>query len=637
MTVSPILLEINHAEVSFMEWGMSCEEVLGGTGRATLIVQDKTNSWEPQAHWDVKVSVRSNGWVLFRGEIIFPHADLPVGFPWTRWVLDCADYNDEMPQRKVGALDGVNWVDADASGTYVNIDTNAQSSGDDKSTVQALIAAYIRVDGQALETSTYVNSYVSVDPPIYWEYTDLQSALEELASEVTVNVQFWIDPDLYFHWQAIPAWQDLAQEAVAIELGLEAPMARMLPEASLGSLGISPLSLSSVRGLTSETVGCRDLQFAFDGTSMPQQVYVKGGTGYVYNNGVGQYSTVPAPTGPTPVFPGKYEINFNATTLVYSRNSQGFIQLPGVPFTPSPSTVFYGNPQVIPFDPVHQTGGSFYNMKTGPYAGYLVSFWTNSLGYGDVTVALAGAASFCAPPPAPPAPALGTSGSGWANEITQDPNMRQAYFEAPMSTSRALRDSFGAQVLYRGSRPTLRGSCKVGGYDEDGNIHEGADGWRVGQLVQITDERLPASLNGRFFVIQRVQSKLIATTDVREYTLDWGDGPVSRFSAQKRERPSTPPPTIGVLVTEEDVAPAPLSSQKITGQLINKAGLPWAIADKTVNWELLVLDSGGNVCDQGSLSPMTSTTDRNGTAYTTLTAGAGLGLTYFVYATVPVT
>lgn len=632
----PILLEVAHVEVPLMEWGMSGEEVLGGPGRATLIVQSRDNSWDPQAHWDVRISIRSNGWVLFRGEIITPHAVLPVGFPWTRWVLDCADYNDEIPQRKVGALDGQTWVDVDGFGSFVNVDPYANTLSDDRTTIQALFDHYFRVDGQAADTDAYVGTYLSnIDPPVYWTYTDLQAALEDLASLISVNVQDWLDPDLKFHHQAIPAWQDLAQEFVSSDPSFEAPLARMLPEFLVGTLGTAPVDISDVAG-TPGAIGCRELSFTFDGSAMPEQVYVKGGTGYVYNNGIQQFT--PTVGGDTALPPaGQYVLTFNAPTLVFSRHSTGYIAEPGTVFGSAGMQV-YVNPVVVPIDPVHLTGGHFWEMKTGAMPGWLVSAHSNELGYGDITVTAVPTVIPPGPPPPPPAPTIGIGGSGWTGEATQDPNKRQAYFDAPVSVTAAQRDSIGGQIQYRGSRPTVRGSFKVGGVDPITKLPlAGADGWRVGQLVRIQDARLPAVLNGRYFVIQRVGATLIPGNDVREYTIDWGDGPVSRYSAQKRDRESNPPPVVGVLVTVEDVGPEPGTSQKVTGQLINPAGLPWPIPGKTVDWSLEVLDLNGNIIGgQGALSPIASITDQAGKAYTTLTAGDQLGLTYIVFANVAV-
>jgi hypothetical protein len=89
-------------------------------------------------------------------------------------------------------------------------------------------------------------------------------------------------------------------------------------------------------------------------------------------------------TGP----PGPMQITFNATTKLWSRTAAGIISYP--------STVNHaaGGPYVVTqaitkYDPINKTGVTFYELKTGPNVGLLVSNWTNSLGYGDITVAKA--------------------------------------------------------------------------------------------------------------------------------------------------------------------------------------------------------------------------------------------------------
>ncbi len=86
---------------------------------------------------------------------------------------------------------------------------------------------------------------------------------------------------------------------------------------------------------------------------------------------------------------GKNLLTFNAPTDLWTRTNTGIISydydianLQGAG-TGGP---YWVNPIVVPYDPVHQTGGSFWELKEGPHPGYLVSFHSNSLGYGDITV-----------------------------------------------------------------------------------------------------------------------------------------------------------------------------------------------------------------------------------------------------------
>jgi hypothetical protein len=621
--MTAVELYINDALTLGMEWSLSCEEILGGVGRATLTVQDRTNSWEPATHDDIKVIIAATGWVIFRGEVVSEPVELPVGMPWRRWGMECSDYNNQLPLRLVGAIDGTVWMDADGFGDYIAVDAWANSTGSDRQTIQTLFDHYIRIRGSSIETSEFVGEYLVDLATVYWMYSTLQSALEELASFVSQNLQFWLDPDLKFHWQTIPAWQDLAQDAAAVLAdATQAPLARMVPELQTTQIVVAGQGVW-MDGGPPGTISGRKLRFTYDGADQPEQAYIRGGTGFVYNNGVDPIAEIPIE--PTPAYPGHYLLTFNAPTLVYSRHTTGYINLPGEEFG-SPGMQVYVNPTLVPIDPVRLTGGGFWNMKTGAKVGWLVSRSTNRLGYGDITVvALDTTPHDPAAPPGPPV--IGIGGSGWSQSVVQDPNKRQVYVEAPQSTTHAERDSIGDQVLYRGRYPTLRGTVTV----------SGVDGWRVGQLMQLVDARLPAALNGRYFVIQRVATRLLPGTDLREYDLDWGDGPVARSTQQAREKPGTPPPMTQIIVLPQDVTPKPETTQVVVGQLASMSGAPWAIPNKVVNWTLIALDSNNAlVTGQGFLDPLTSTTDSAGKARTVLTTGARTDVTYFVFADSPV-
>ena len=121
------IAHVNYGDI--IEWqGTTTEEILGTQGQATIVVQDRTNSLVINEHDDIKLVVHDSGWVLFRGEVITAKGDLPVGMPWTRYTLSCADYNGELSQRLVGAVDGNTWVRGSTrrSATYTPIDPYRQ-------------------------------------------------------------------------------------------------------------------------------------------------------------------------------------------------------------------------------------------------------------------------------------------------------------------------------------------------------------------------------------------------------------------------------------------------------------------------------------------------------------------------------
>ena len=628
-----------------IEWlGTSTEEILGTQGQSQIVIQDRTNSLTINEHDDIQLVVHDSGWVLFRGEIITAKGDLPVGMPWTRYTLSCADYNGELSQRLVGAVDGNTWQKIDSLGDYTPIDPYANTLGTDKLTIQQLFDHYFRVDGDAAETDTYVSELLPLGSfnPIYWSTAGtaataatLASALADLAGLVSSNVQFWLDPDLYFHWQVIPAWQTLAAAGTGSLL-------RLLAE-EVDALADAPVGISDVEDASH--IGGRGLTWTFDGSAMPQQVYVRGSTGFTYDDGVDRWVPPPdTPPTPAPKPPGKYQITVNSTTNVYHINpATGYID-EGPPAHISAGNVVYANYIAVPFDPHGTRGGHFYKMVTGPNIGGLLDNDTNVLGYGNITIVIAPT-----PPPPPsappitpptPVPTIGIGGTGWSGSVLQDPNLRQVYLDAPLSADQPTRDAFGQQVLYRGAYPTLRGTVVVDGWHTDfaGNPVEPVqvDGWRVGQKVPITDARLPADLNGRPYVIQRVQMNLLEG-GWRVYTLDWGDGPVQRVSSQGPPKPITNAPAIQLVVSVPNTTPQPGETQTATAQMTDGSGSPWKVPDRAVSWTLNVVDLLGNpVAGQGSLSTLTSVTDRNGQAFTAFTAGTRRDLQYTILAQTPV-
>jgi hypothetical protein len=370
----------------------------------------------------------------------------------------------------------------------------------------SLIGSYLSIPG-GINVTTYVQDTPIPQPSgaeVYsWWYTTLQAVLEETAAYSLANVQFWIDPDGNFHWQAIPPWWDTSFSGGSLLLFPETP----------NLLDAAPVNISDVP--VGNEIGCRQLTVRFDGSTMPQAIYVKGGTGFILGEG----------------------INFGVVAV---------------------------------------------------------------------------------------------GGTGWVDDNYGVPAQRQAYLDVGSATTKELRDAVGGQARYRAMYPTLRGSL----------ILHGTDGWRCGQVVRVTDARLPDTLNGRSFVIQRVSTTLIPTQDFRVYTIDFGDGPTQRYSSGRQKKDEDVRlswPAVQLVVTAVDPTPQPLSVQTVTAQLTDSSGADWKIPDRTVTWELLVYDLNGDpVTGQGTLNPVESPTDASGKARTELTAGTTRDLIYFVYAKTPV-
>src|SRR5512137_1283368 len=89
-------------------------------------------------------------------------------------------------------------------------------------------------------------------------------------------------------------------------------------------------------------------------------------------------------------------IIFNAQTLYWTLTSGGIINYSHASNAvhgttthtsgPYPSAEYVAVAVKVPFDPIHETGGSFYKPVDGPYAGKYFSAWSNTLGYGDITI-----------------------------------------------------------------------------------------------------------------------------------------------------------------------------------------------------------------------------------------------------------
>jgi hypothetical protein len=624
----PYLFYLDGVEVGGnVEWdNVSFEEILGNTSRTTFYLQDPGYTINPQAHADVKVVRASTGWVLWRGEVLLPSITLPPGMDLTVWKLDCRDYNGQLAERLVGAVDGTD-VQDNGFGNFVFIDPFASTSSTDRVTIQQLFDHYFRIGTDAAETSTYVGEYLPAGSfvPIFWTNSTLARVIADLASYVAINVQDWLDPDFFFHHVSIPAWADLA----AILAGSGPGLPLMFPTTDASLLPTAPRWISDVVSDPSLQVGCRGLTFTMDGTVMPQQAYVKGATGYTYDTG-----SPPVGVPAVPVLDagflvhGTYQLAINSTTNLYHLDSTGHVAsthttgAAGGPWFVTSQTVPYGT----------YGGGAFWRLTSGPHTGLLISQHTNSLGYGSITVT-----TIPVPPGPPPAPVIGVGGTGWVGGV-QDPTMRQAYVEAPSATTSGDRDAIGNQVLYRGATPTLRGSLVIGGdhLHTDGTLYPTPDGWRAGQVVQITDARLPPWLNGLWFVIQRVATKLYPGTDQQEYTIDWGDGPVQRLTTRPDPKVPTPDPAVQLYVVLQDATPAPGTQQVVAAQLVSQAGTAWAIPNRTVNWTVQAVDASYTpVPGQGSCDPPVSTTDQTGKARTTFTAGSVAGLQYFIYVDSP--
>jgi hypothetical protein len=505
-TATDAQLLINNRDVTpVAEWDASWEERADGTpGQMTVTIQDRGNA-NVYGNSRDRITLKIAGVNAFDGEIVTSQIDLPPGVPWRRWKISATDWNTVPDLRLVNVPSGESWLSTDGGATFQNVDPNAQGGGDDAHTVADLFAAYAaRPDGSAFDASSYVYTYIPNSVLINqhtgesnWAanpHESLKSALDNLRNLAGVPIYTWIDPDGKVHWVALP---DLVTPSNN-------------PPAPAAITDVSP------NGTT--TVGGRGLSIQYDGSYMPQAVYVTGVTDYVYNGG-------------------------------------------------------------------------------------------NVL----------------------------TNGTGWAGGITA-PSLRQIAVDA-QSVTRQQRDKIGAAYATYGQRARVRGTVTVG-KPLTSTVIEKVDGWRCGQMLQITDARLPVGISGQSWPILTVKGKLWSTVNVREYTLEFGDAPRQAFSAKYRTTATkikTPlQPAHIHEVYFSNLHPLPSTSQTVTSQMIDAAKKPVRAPGVPVVWSMTVTDStGAVVTGQGSIVAITSSTDTNGETTATFTTGATAGLTYDVRADTP--
>lgn len=222
-------------------------------------------------------------------------------------------------------------------------------------------------------------------------------------------------------------------------------------------------------------------------------------------------------------------------------------------------------------------------------------------------------------------------GTGWEQRHRRHGNERQILVDAQAVTE-AQKDAVAKHHLKFGQRARIKGSVTVGSPDEN------VDGWRCGQLVTIEDARLPSTVTGKRYPIQRVSGKLVAgRTDFREYTLEWGDTPIERFSekyqtANRRIRDKHLPARIHVVIMPT-VHMAPSTAYTVHSQMVDSSHKPVRHGGVPVTWSLITRDRTGATAATGSVAAITSVTDRHGRTAATLTTGGATDLRYFVRVT----
>ena len=195
---------------------------------------------------------------------------------------------------------------------------------------------------------------------------------------------------------------------------------------------------------------------------------------------------------------------------------------------------------------------------------------------------------------------------------------------------------FGRRLMKRTYYGILRGKMTIG------CEHWHPDGWRVGNYILLSDERLPAFLRGRTVCIQKVVTKLIPTVDWRVYEIEWGDAPQGRLTSvrpkeTKKEDTGSRAYSTGTRYWAGDIPYTAFDSETvlITGQLIQPDGIARRISGVKCYLAILAWSPDGTLTTAPvdvSLDPVMVTTDIRGRWETYLHVGANINWSFQVIA-----
>ena len=228
----------------------------------------------------------------------------------------------------------------------------------------------------------------------------------------------------------------------------------------------------------------------------------------------------------------------------------------------------------------------------------------------------------------------GWEGGGVGIGFHANPVFRQVSVDAQSATVRE-RKAVGHSYINYARRARLRAKVTVGSPTEN------VDGWRVGQFLTVSDERLPARLNNRAYPIQAVRGHLIPGNDFIVYELEFGDFPQARFSQKYRTTPQRIAPARLPAKRHHVELPThhllPSTSYTLHSQMVDHSGKPVRMSGIPVVWALQTTNAAGGVIAAGSIAAVNTpcVTDQHGRTAAILSTDAATGLHYHVTATTP--
>lgn len=272
------------------EWGVDIVEVLGQPATARFTLQDRFMGDYDFAdvfgggvtleEIDTRVEILGAEIPAYRGKVLSDDVALPNMFPWRNHTIGCTDYQREIFDRRlIGVPTGELWDGPDPQGNYLPVDPLSLFGlgQTDKGAIQSMftgVGPHALLPIGTIDADTFVNEYVPDGmngAPFQAERSKIRNVMEWLAGQVGGNVQYWMDPGLRLHWQVIPRWFESESEAGAL--------LTMFPETGF-PMELAPVEIDNDNPNGTTSIGCRNLGWTFDYTSLLHQHYVVGGVGF---------------------------------------------------------------------------------------------------------------------------------------------------------------------------------------------------------------------------------------------------------------------------------------------------------------------------------------------------------------------
>ena len=195
-------------------------------------------------------------------------------------------------------------------------------------------------------------------------------------------------------------------------------------------------------------------------------------------------------------------------------------------------------------------------------------------------------------------------GSGYTGGGGITGSWASRYLDAPAAITGAQRDAAIGKAIVSMDNPLVRGTADVVG--ESIAFHGG-------QMLTITNT--PTGLGTVTYPVQQVTTSLLSGTDIRRCALQWGTAQFGSLGLRtsKARQPTPTKGAVQFLVTADAYSAHTGQVINLTAQMVNAAGIAWAIAGVETVWTVKVVDDAGNdVTDSTSFTLTPGNTATNG-------------------------